>query len=549
MREEWWAMSIVPRAALRTSREFHRPLRNTEWPGAAIACAVAAALALLAVVMGWRGSDLPAQLFRVELFRRDGFVLWNSQWFAGHPTLDYSVLSPVLGALTGPIALGAACGVASAFLFHRLVHYEFGNAAWVGSLWFATATVTNLVVGRVTFALGLTFALGALLALQRHRSWVAAGCALLCALASPVAALFLAVAAGAWGFARPSRRLVCWLIGAIAIAPVLLIAIAFPSPGAQPYELWAFLCDLGLCALFCLLVPRRFADLRWGAGLYAVVLIGTYLFASPLGGNVSRLNQYVAGPLFACVLWEHRRLLVLAIAMPLVFWQWFPAADAIARAHDDPSTERAYYQPLMKYLEAQPQTFGRLEIAATYRHWETAYVAPQLPLARGWERQLDYAYNGQFYDGTLDSSGYRTWLSENGVEYVALPDAKLDSSSTVEAKLLAGGESYLQPIWHNAHWRMWRFVGYRGLVDGPARLVAITADSFTLRVLHTGTVTVHIHASPHWVVPGDGCATASSNGWIQLRALPVGEVQVSQALRGTPCKAADKDGRGPPGTP
>ena len=39
-------------------------------------------------VLGWRGSDLPAQLFRVELFRRYGFVLWNSQWFGGGPAAD-----------------------------------------------------------------------------------------------------------------------------------------------------------------------------------------------------------------------------------------------------------------------------------------------------------------------------------------------------------------------------------------------------------------------------------------------------------------------------
>lgn len=518
------------------SREIHSGSRHADWAGASTACAIAAALALLVVVMDWRGSDLPAQLFRVELFRRDGFVLWDSQWFAGHPTLDYSVLSPVLGALTGPVALGAACGVASAFLFHRLVHYAFGASALVGSLWFATSTVTNLVVGRVTFAFGLTFALGALLALQRRRVWLAAACALLCALASPVAGLFLAIAGGAWGFARSSERAAAWLVGVLAIAPVLMIAIAFPSPGTQPYELWAFACDLGLCVLFCLLLPDRYRGLRWGAGLYGVVLTGTYLFASPLGGNVSRLNQYVAGPLLACVLWEHRRWVVAAIAVPLLFWQWFPTVDTIARAPSDPSTQRAYYQPLVQYLASQPHTFGRLEIAATLRHWETAYVAPRLSLARGWERQLDYAYNGHFYDGTLTAAGYRTWLSQNGVEYVALPDTQLDSSSTVEAKLLEHGQSYLQPVWQNAHWRMWRFAGYRGLVDGPARLVSITADTFTVKVLRRGTVTVHIHASPHWAVRGDGCATADPEGWIQLRNVDVGEVRVAQALRGTPCK-------------
>ena len=88
--------------------------------------AVAAALALIAIAAGWRGSDLPAQLFRVELFRRDGFVLWDSQWFSGHSTLNYSVLSPVLGALTGALVLGALSGVVSALLFDRLVRHEFG---------------------------------------------------------------------------------------------------------------------------------------------------------------------------------------------------------------------------------------------------------------------------------------------------------------------------------------------------------------------------------------------------------------------------------------
>jgi hypothetical protein len=506
-----------------------------EWTGATIACGVAAALALLAIAMGWRGSDLPAQLFRVELFRRDGFVLWNSQWFSGHPTLDYSVLAPALGALTGPVALGAASGVLSAFFFHRLVYRVFGASARVGSLWFATSTMTNLIVGRVTFALGVMFALGALLAVQRHRAWVAALCALLCALASPVAGLFLAVAGGAWGFARPPARTVAWLTGAIGIAPVLLIAALFPSPGTQPYELWALACDLGLCLLFWLILPERLAGLRWGAALYAVVLIGTFLFATPLGGNVSRLNQYAAGPLLACALWERRRALVAVLAIPLVFWQWFPAFDTIAVAHGDPSTYRAYYQPLLNYLSTQPHSFGRLEIPATYRHWESAYVAPQLPLARGWERQLDYAYDAQFYDGTLTSGSYRTWLSQNGVQYVALPDARLDSSSVTEARLITRGQPYLQPIWRSAHWQVWRFTDYHGLVDGPARLADLAADSFTLRVTGTGAVTVHIHDSPHWAVEGRGCTTASADGWIELHNLEIGKVRVSQALSGTRC--------------
>jgi hypothetical protein len=505
------------------------------WTGAAAAVGVAGALALFAIVMGWRGSDLPAQLFRVELFRRDGFVLWNSQWFSGHPTLDYSVLSPVLGAITGPIALGALSGVISALLFDRLVRHEFGVSARFGSVWFATSTVTNLVVGRVTFALGVTFALAALLALQRCKFPVAAVCALLCPLASPVAGLFLAIAAGAWGFARAAIRINAWVVAALGIVPVLVLAVLFPSPGAQPYELWALGCDLALCALCLLVVPTRLPVVRWAAGIYALILVATYLFATPLGGNVSRLNQYAAGPLLACALWERRRSVVIAVAIPLVFWQWFPTVDTIAFARSDPSTQRAYYQPVLAYLGAQPHTFGRVEVPVTYRHWETAYLAPQLALARGWERQLDSAYDAQFYDGTLDSAGYRTWLSQNAVEYVALPDTRLDDSSTIEAALISRGQPYLAPLWHNAHWQLFRFTGYHGLVDGPARLQSVANDSFTLDVFGTGTVTVHIHDSPRWSVPGDGCTATSPDGWTQLHHLDLGRVRVVQALHGSRC--------------
>src|SRR5438874_4811643 len=213
------------------------PLRHervANWTGAVYAGGVAGVLAIIAVAAGWRGSDLPAQLFRVELLRRNGFVLWDSQWFAGHSTLNYSVLSPVLGALTGPVVLGAVCGVISV-LFDRLLRDEFGSAAWFGSLWFAVATVTNLIVGRVTFGLGVTFALAALLALRHHQRTIAIVCALCCGLASPVAGLFLAIACAAWAWARSSVRISALLSAAAAIVPVLLIAALFPSPGAQPY--------------------------------------------------------------------------------------------------------------------------------------------------------------------------------------------------------------------------------------------------------------------------------------------------------------------------
>ena len=94
---------------------------------------------------------------------------------------------------------------------------------------------------------------------------------------------------------------------------------------------------------------------------------------------------------------------------------------------------------------------------------------------------------------------------------------------------------YLEPVWHNAHWQVWRYSGYHGLVGGPARLESVAADRFTLRVSAPGTLTVRIHYSPHWAVDGSGCVANGPGGWIQLHDVEAGELEVSQALRGTPC--------------
>ena len=63
-------------------------------------------------------------------------------------------------------------------------------------------------------------------------------------------------------------------------------------------------------------------------------------------------------------------------------------------------------------------------------------MARQWPIARGWQRQLDIERNKLFYGGVLNDLTYATWLSENGVRYVALPDAPLDSSSRKEKELI-----------------------------------------------------------------------------------------------------------------
>src|SRR5436190_11159958 len=516
------------------SRRWWWRARN-DWQGLAAVFGLATGLAALAMTLGWRGSDLPAQVFRTELFRQDGFVLWNSQWFGGHATLAYSVLSPVLSSLTGPVLLGAVGGVISAVLIERILRVGFGRSSLFAALWFASSTVTNLVVGRITFSLGLAFGFGAVLALQRKHVVIAAACALLCSLASPLAGLFLGVGAAACAIADRPRRLTALVTTAAALAPIAAITLLFHSPGSEPYEPWALSWDLAICAGVFMFVPKHHSVIRWGAALFAGLAVFAFLFPSPLGGNVSRFDQYIAGPVLICALLPKRRALVALITLPMMLWQWFPAVDGIAFAQHDLSTKRAYYAPLLSYLDTQPRSLGRVEIPPTYRHWEAAYAAPTIALARGWERQLDIGYNPIFYSARLTADAYRTWLSDNAVQYVTLPDARLDDSALAERDIMERGTPYLRPIWHDAHWRVWRFTGYRGLVDGPGVMTDLSPDRFVLDASSPGTLVVRVRASTHWALRGEGCVEATDDGWTQVRVDVPGVVEVVQALRGTPC--------------
>ena len=130
--------------------------------------AVATALAILAISLRWRGSDLPAHFFRVAIVERDGFQIWNNLWFGGHHTLGYGVLFPLLGAAFGIWPVAVASAAASAFLADVLIRQGTGRRCLPASLWFAAGTVTNVAIGRLPFALGLAIALGALVAAQRR---------------------------------------------------------------------------------------------------------------------------------------------------------------------------------------------------------------------------------------------------------------------------------------------------------------------------------------------------------------------------------------------
>ena len=166
----------------------------------------AGVIALAYVLIEPRSQDLAAHLLRAKLFATQGFGIWNNWWYAGHNIPGYSVLFPPLAALFTPQLVAAISATVTAALFESLARQRFGEDCWLGALWFGVATSTSLFTGRLTFAFGLMPAVGSALALGRRRTGLAVALAFVTPLASPVGALFSALAGGAPGGLRLSPR-------------------------------------------------------------------------------------------------------------------------------------------------------------------------------------------------------------------------------------------------------------------------------------------------------------------------------------------------------
>jgi hypothetical protein len=519
-------------------RTAPRPRRALPDARAIVPAAIAAAFALAYVIASPASGDLAAHVFRAHLFASDPFGIWNDWWYDGHHTVGYSLLFPAAAAATGPQLAAAIAAVGTAALFEPIARRHFGRGAWLGAALFGAATATDLFTGRLAFAFGALPAMAAVLALDREQPLPASGLALLSALCSPVAALFVALAgaAHALGTITRVRRLKPALPGAAvllaALAPVAIMAVAFPEGGTEPFAfsaLWPVpLVALGL--FFAL--PRRAAIFRAGVALYALVTIASYLIATPLGSNAARLGTLLGAPLAALVLWPRRRWVLALAALPLLYLEWQAPVRDLVMAAGDPSASTAYYRPLLRFLERQPGPPFRVEIPFTRLHWEAYAVASRFPSPRGWERQLDIEDNPIFYSGPLDAATYEAWLHRNAVRFVAAPDAPLDYSAVNEMRLVSGGLPYLRLVARTAHWKVYAVRDAAPIAQGAASLTAIGPDWLTLEAARPGKTLLRVRFSPYWALSqGSGCvAPAGAFTAVTLRRPGRAEVSISFAV-------------------
>lgn len=492
---------------------------------------LAALVVALTEVTGRRGVDLAAAVYRVDEFRRSGWSLWDFSWYGGHWTLDYSVLYPPLGAALGVALLAVLSAAAAAVAFDRLVRPRLGAGGTVASVVFALGTVVSASIGQMPFLTGEAFGLWVVWALSRRRTAAAVVLALGSTLVSPLTGAFTALAAVAVVLAGPGGRSVRDRVltrraaagAGVAVAALLPVGVSvliFPGQGPMPYPFIDYFWEMVVAAAIAVLASRDLPALRVGALLVMAAATFAEAVPSALGGNVGRIEDMAALPLGVGLAWNRARLLLPVVAVPLALSQWVPAWGALTDIPAAPSTTRAFYTPLdralVRYGAGGPA--GRVEVVPTAYHWEAAYVAPTMPLARGWERQLDVADNPLFYQGPISPARYRAWLIDNGVRFVALPSAPLDMAGEAEGALVASGRvPGLRLIWRSPDWRLYSVAGSPGIASGPARLVRAAGGRVVLDASAPGAVVLRIRYSPDWTVgPGAGCLARDGRSWIRL---------------------------------
>nr|WP_189856449.1 hypothetical protein [Streptomyces poonensis] len=527
------------------------------------------------------GGDLAAQVAWAEFAKMYPNSAYNLFWYGGLHTANYSVISPYVMAAFGVVPVTMLSGLsaswlAGAFVVRTGVRRPLWPALAVGfSLW------CQVVSGRSTFMLGMAFAMAAMLAAVsgRRRLWVAALCAALATMGSPVAGLFLLVVGAAYLLSRDWRRAVSLVAPPVAV--VAVTTLLFPFEGEQPMPFSRIWPSVVMCAAVLLTAPRSWRVLRFGSAIYALGVVLCYLIASPIGTNVERLTEIAApAALLAIAVSAGRRdvtgpprirlplkgftpgrgrfaprrqrvVCVVAMVLSLVWLSSRTVADIVVNTKVPEWAVKT--DGVVAELERLGAERTRVEVVPARDHREAAVLAPYINMARGWNRQADVERGRLFYEGhggtevpegTFSSSAYRAWLSQWAVGFVVVFKGEPDGPAELEHKLVSSEPDYLERVWADANWKIYRVKNATPLVDQPGTVVSSDGANLVVHMPEPGAVTVRIAYSP-WLWADNGCLTADGE-FTRLTVQEAGDVRISSTYGGpsreTPlaCEADEK---------
>ncbi|WP_233518297.1 hypothetical protein [Streptomyces corynorhini] len=499
---------------------------------------------LWAALLATGGGDLAAQLAWAGFMERHPDSAYNLSWYGGAHTANYSVLAPPLMAFLGVRTVSVAAGLAGTWAMSALfVRSGVRRAHWPALLG-AVALWCNVASGRTTFALGVAVGLFALLHVGRRVP--AAVLAALATLTSPVAGLFLAVAGAAYAL---DRR---WARGASLLVPPALVVAAttllFPFEGEQPMAPGKLSTPLVICAVLCCAAPRAWRVVRYGSVVYALGVVLTFLVSSPIGTNVERLLGLAGPPVLLAALLARgprtalrapvsaRALAALVLAIGLTLnTQWL-----LSKTDDDLKVSTTvpgwatHTGGVVAALDRLGAERTRVEVVPARNHREADVLAPHVNMARGWNRQLDVVRGRLFYDrhtgtATLDRADYRAWLDRWAVGFVVLPHGRPDGPATAEAALVKDGPAWLERVWGDRWWTVYRVRDARPLVSRPGSVVRADGAELTVRMAAAGAVTVRVAYSPWLRAPG-ACVERAGE-WTRLTVTAPGDYRLGSAYR------------------
>ncbi|TDD90690.1 MFS transporter [Actinomadura darangshiensis] len=489
-----------------------------------------------ALYLATEGGDLAAQAAWTDFAWKHPDAAYSFAWYGGMHPASYSVMSPYLMALFGIRTVAVVTGTLSAALTGYLLKQFRAPVALPASLWAAFALSCNSASGRVTFSLGLTFALMAAIVAFTPRGTPAlraagmVGLSLLASLASPVAGLFLLVLAGALFLTGRRRAGICVAVG----LPVVVgtTSLLFPFSGVQPISFLAIVLPATASVVAILTcAPKNWAFIRVGAGVYLAGILMTWLIPSPVGSNVERLSLLFGGMfLLSAVARAHGRVRIAVLSLAFIVtasWQVVKPVDDLI--HTEPAGAAAdHARSLISELDALGADDSRIEVVPLRSHWESSGLSRQFTLARGWNRQVDAERHGLFYkEGALTSGSYRDWLHEWAVQYVVLPEQEVDWSAQDEAALVGGGQPYLTEIWRDEHWRLYRVARPTPLVDAPAFVHNLNSGELVVDMPSKGSVLVRIAWSPWLSATGGDACLARAGDFVRLEAHTPGRYTIA----------------------
>ncbi len=503
---------------------------TSRWASAVAATAVATVLSICWLVLPHGGSDLAAQVAHADFFATHGWTPVDLRWFGGTDVLGYSVLSPAVMAAIGVPAAGVlativASGVFGALLARADVPYP-GAGAVVGAL-FITA---NLVVGRISFEIGLAAALVTLLiasfpAAGWRLALIVVGTVVTWAL-SPLALLFLAMVAVAL-LASGRARAAIAVLAPTAVGFAAMLAVG--GSGIMPMSAWDLARALIACAVAAALT--RYRSVRVVAALSGLSVVVAYALSSPLGVNATRFAAIFAVPVAVSTCRLDWRRAALPLLVAVVILPPLTPGDLMFSAA--PADQATYFTPLTDELARLPLS-GRVEVVPTRNRWEATYVARRVPLARGWMTQEDRVRNPLFFGGRIPPTDYHRWLRANAVQYVALSDATPSWVGVDERNLVLSRPTYLRQVWAGPHWRLFTVVHPTATVEG-ARLLTQTAAAVQFQADRPGRVLVRVQWS-RWLTlqgpPGQGQpgCLAPAGRWTTVTVYRSGTFEVGSRL-------------------